>query len=459
MATFEGERIVADADLTERLARFVAECRWGDIPAPVRHEAKRSLVNYFATSFAGSREPPVDKTVALLLGFTARGAASVIGRSERLDVFGAAFVNAMSANVFDFDDTHPTTIIHPTAPVAPALFAFAEAYGLSGEELLVAFVVGAESECRIGNAVSPGHYRRGWHITSTCGVFGAAIAIGKALKLDVRPLVWAIGNASVQTGGLVEALGTMSKSISVGNAARNGLLSALLAREGFSGPDRPLEGERGFLRIATDRPNLEAVTDRLGESWELLSNTYKPYPCGVVLNPVIEACIALARDPRLSIGDVERVEIVGHPLLRERTDRPGVRSGREAQVSAQHGVAVALTRGKATLAEFSDEAVADPALRALGSKVAFVDDERYAVDAARVTARLRSGIALERFVEHAYGGVARPMSDADLESKLEDLMRHANVALEAAPLVRAVRELERSPNAASVMELARTGGQ
>jgi 2-methylcitrate dehydratase PrpD len=443
-------------DITAALSRFVSDCRWGDLPEAVRKEAKRSFVNFFATSFAGSHEPPVDKAVQALRPFAASSTASVIGRSERLDLFDAAFVNAMSANVFDFDDTHPNTIIHPTAPVAPALFAYAETYGLAGKDLLLAFVLGVEALCRIGNAVSPGHYRRGWHITSTCGVFGSAIAIGKVLALDAQRLVWTLGNASVQTGGLVEALGTMSKSISVGNAAKNGLLSALLARDGFSGPAHPLEGERGFLRIATDEPKLDAVCDGLGERWELLSNTYKPYPCGVVLNPVLEACIALAADPRLSVPDIDRIEIVGHPLLRERTDRPGVRSGREAQVSAQHAVAVSLIRAKAGLAEFSDEAVADASLQELGGKVAFVDDDRYPVDSARVTIRQRSGPALENFVEHAYGGSARPMSDADLEAKLRQLMTHARVRCDSAPLIEAIWNLERAPNAGSVMALARS---
>jgi 2-methylcitrate dehydratase PrpD len=442
-------------DPTSGLARFVAECRWQDLPEPVRKEAKRSLLNFFATSLAGCREPPVEKAVRALLPFAASATASVIGRLERLDLFNAAFVNAMSANVFDFDDTHPNTIIHPTAPVAPALFAFAETYGLAGEALLLAFVLGAEAECRIGNAVSPGHYRRGWHITSTCGVFGAAIAVGKVIALDSQRLVWAIGNAAVQTGGLVEALGTMSKSISVGNAARNGLLAALLARDDFSGPDRPLEGERGFLRIATDHPDLEAVCDGLGEKWELLSNTYKPYPCGVVLNPVLDACMALSKDSRLVVSDIEEIEIVGHPLLRERTDRPNARSGREAQVSAQHAVAISLTRSRAGLPEFSNEAVSDASLQELGRKVAFSDNERYAVDSARVTIRLRSGLTLERVVDHAYGGSARPMSDADLELKLRQLMAYGRVRRDPAPLIEAIWQLEHASDAGSLLALAR----
>ena len=443
-------------DVTATLARFVAACRWTDLPESVRKEARRSLVNVVATSFAGCNEPPVAKAVAALEPFTASRTASIIGRSERLDVFNAAFVNAISANVFDFDDTHPDTIIHPTAPVAPALFSYAETYGLSGRDLLLAFALGAEALCRIGNAVSPGHYRRGWHITSTCGVFGSALAIGKVLRLDAQHLVWSIGNAAVQTGGLVETLGTMSKSISVGNAAKNGLLSALFARDGFSGPAHPLEGERGFLRVATDAPKMDAVCDGLGEHWELLSNTYKPYPCGVVLNPVLEACIGIAEDPRLSLPDIVRIEIVGHPLLRERTDRPGVRTGREAQVSAQHAVAVSLARARAGLAEFSDEAVADASLRTIGSKVTFSDDERFLVDSARVTVHMRSGATLERLIEHAYGGSQRPMSDADLEAKLRQLMKHGRVRRDPAPLIEALWNLDQAADAGSVMALARS---
>jgi len=444
----------ADAPSTARLAGFLAACRWEDLPAAVRHEAKRSLVNYFATALAGCRQPPTEKAVAVLLPFSGPAQAQVIGRRERFDAPGAAYLNAMSANVFDFDDTHPNTIIHPTAPVAPALFAYAEAFGLSGQQLLLAFVVGVEAECRIGNAMAKGHYRRGWHITSTCGVFGAAAAIGNVLGLDARQMVWALGNASVQAGGLVETLGTMSKSISMGNAARNGMLSALLARDGFSGPPRPLEGTRGYLRVAEDDPDLDALCDGLGSSWELLSNTYKPYPCGVVLNPVLDACIELARDPGLAIADIERIEIVGHPLLRERTDRPDIKTGREAQVSAQHGVPVALVRGRAGLDEFTDEAVADPALRGLGRKLVFVDDESYAVDASKVTVRMSSGRQLVRHIEHARGSVAHPLSDADLEAKLAELLRYGGLQRDPRPLIDALWSLDRAGNAADVMSLA-----
>lgn len=448
--------VAQQASSTATLAGFVERMRWADVPEPVRHEAKRSLVNYFAVALAGCADPAIDKAVAVYGRFAAGSSAGVIGRRERSDILNAAALNAMSANVHDFDDTHLPTIIHPSAPVAAALFALAEETPLSGEQLLLAFVLGVEVECRIGNAVSPGHYQRGWHITSTCGVFGAAAAAAKVLRLDVRQIAWAFGHASAQAGGLVETLGSMSKSVSVGNAARNGLLSALLAADGFSGPDQPLEGERGFLRVTVGQPDFNAITTRLGHDWALLSNTYKPYPCGVVLNPVIEACIGLRDELQgAALDEIERVELTGHPLLRERTDRPAARTGREAQVSAQHAVAVALSTGRAGLAQFSDASVAEPALRAFGERVVFIDDPRYPVETAQVAVMLRGGRAITRKVEAARGSRRVPLTDAELAAKLRELAQYGASGVAAQPLLDALWSLEGAADAAAPMRAAR----
>jgi 2-methylcitrate dehydratase PrpD len=445
--------------ITQTLARFVTTTGWSEIPAAVRHEAKRALVNYVAVALAGCHDPVINKAAAVYGRFRADRSASVIGRADQTDMLNAAALNAMSANVFDFDDTHMPTIIHPTAPVAAALFALAEAQEesatISGEALLLAFVLGVEVECRIGNAVSPEHYQRGWHITSTCGVFGAAAAVAKARGLSEQQIVWALGNASAQAGGLVETLGTMSKSISVGNAARNGLLSALLAAEGFSGPDAPLEGARGYLRVSAARPDLDAITDGLGRDWALSSNTYKPYPCGVVLNPVIDACLELRRDASWTLDDIERVELTGHPLLRERTDRPGVRSGRESQVSAQHAVAVTLARGKAGLAEFSDEAVADGSLKAFTGRLRFIDDASWDVESAQVSIVLRSGESVSRRVDAGRGSLAAPLTDEELAAKLRELVAYGGSGVQPQPLTEMLWRFDREPDAATLMRMAR----
>ena len=176
----------------------------------------------------------------------------------------AAFLNAAGANVFDYCDTHLPTVVHPTAPLAPALLALAELRRVTGPELLLAFVLGFEIECRVGAAVSPGHYPKGWHITSTCGVFGAAAGAAKLLGLKENQVVWALGNASTQSAGLCECLGWPAKSVSVGNAARNGLFSALLAEKGFSGPAEPIAGAQGFLAAMGEPPNWAALHRRPG---------------------------------------------------------------------------------------------------------------------------------------------------------------------------------------------------
>ena len=446
--------MAADLGTSAAVARFAAGATWDDLPPAVRHEAKRSLVNFFATALAGCRDPALQAASAVFDTFRSASNCTVIGRAGRTDALHAASLNAMSGNVFDFDDTHIPTIIHPTAPVAPAVFALAQTRPVSGRELLTAFAVGVDVECRLGNAVSPWHYQRGWHITATCGVFGAAVAAGRLLGLDEKQMLWALGNASAQSSGLVETLGSMAKSVGVGNAASNGVLSALLAARGFEGPALPLEGPRGFLKVMGDGASETAVTEDLGERWELMHNTYKPYPCGVVLNPVIEACLALHHEEGVRLAEVEKVELTGHPLLRQRTDRAKPHSGREAQVSAQHAVAVALRHGKAGLDQFSDASVADPQSRELASRLAFNDDASYGVEAAAVAVHMRDGTRVSRHIAAARGSLPMPLSDAELEAKLRDLCAWGGSGCDPQPLMDALWTLDEWADTGSVMTLA-----
>jgi 2-methylcitrate dehydratase PrpD len=346
--------------ITQDLARFVVTTRWDDIPLTVRHQAKRSLMNFFAVALAGCRSGPVEIALASLAEFSGGKPATVVGRSERIDALSAAFLNAAGANVHDFCDTHLRTVIHPTAPVAPAVLALGELRRLTGPDVLLGFVLGNEVQARIGLAISPSHYNRGWHITSTCGVFGAAAGSGKLLGLDQQRMVWALGTAATQSSGLCECLGTPAKSVSVGNAARNGLWSALLAEKGFDGPPEPLAGVQGFYNALNETPDLSLVTQGLGESWEIMATSYKPYPCGFVIHPVLDCVLDWRRDhPK---AEVTRIVVRGNPLLGVRTDRPAVSTGRESQVSVQHAVAAALATGKAGLDQFSDACVRDAKL-------------------------------------------------------------------------------------------------
>lgn len=444
----------AGGAITRSLAQATLAWSWADFPETVRHEARRCLVNYFACALAGWRDPALAIASRVFSRIGPEGHCQVIGSGRSGSALHAASLNAMAANVFDFDDTHLPTIVHPTAPVASVAFALAQLRCISGVELLQAVVGGIELQCRIALAISPGHYARGWHITSTCGVFGSAAAASRLLGLDATQTGWAFGCAASQAGGLVETLGTMAKSIGIGNAASNGLLSALLAQDGFSGPAAPLEGVRGFVPVFGSDVNWPALTQGLGERWEILANTYKPYPCGVVLNPVIQACLALRPSVATELVHIERVVLRAHPLLRQRTDRPSVASGKASQVSAQHAVAVCLTRGRAGLDEFSDLAVADQTVQALGRRLEFVDDESLGVEAAEVTLVMTDGRRSAHFVEAAHGSLASPLTDTELGNKCRELVRYGESGVAVEPLLDAIWALDRSSDASIVMKLA-----
>jgi 2-methylcitrate dehydratase PrpD len=398
------------------LADFVAVTVWADVAAQ-SHEAKRSILNFFATALGSAYDPAVSAALRTLLPFSGAATSAVIGRPERLDAMGAAFVNAISANLLDFDDTHLDTIIHPAAPVAAPVLALAQARGFSGQDVLTAFILGVEVECRVGNAVSPGHYARGWHITSTCGVFGAAAACAKLLNLPADQISNAIGIAASQSAGIVENLPSAAKNVSVGNAARNGLLAALLAAEGYSASPRAIEGPLGWARAMGDEPDLARLTGGLGKSWEIAKNTYKPYPAGIVFHAVIDACFRLRA--KLNINDIVSVTVQGSALLLARGDRP-VRNERDARVSIYHCAACALLLGTAGVTEFSEVTVVRPDIVVLREKVRAQLDASLPDGAARVSIQLTSGETLSEIVMAAKGSLADPLSDRDIEAKLRD---------------------------------------
>lgn len=443
--------------ISSRFANFIAMTPSSAIPASVRHDARRAILNNFAAGFGGCRDVAIDAMLAVVGPETGPRIASVIGRPEKLGMLDAAWLNAAIANVLDFDDTHLATVIHPTSPIAPALLAFAEhraAVGrpISGAALTDAFVVGVEVCCRIGNAMSPGHYNRGWHITGTCGVLGAAAGVARLKGLDAECTNWALANAATQASGLVETLGFHAKSLNPASAARNGLLSALLAARGLSGPARPIEGPRGFFAVMSDSPDLSGLTDRFGETWEISLNALKPYPCGVVLHPVIDACLELRAAGRTPpLDQIESIIVRGNSLLKARADRR-VTTGREAQVCLPHSVAVALLLGRAGPAEYTDALVNDSDVCAIGAKVVMHVDDDVPTEAAGVTVVRNDGVRLaEIYVSHARGSLGRPLTDAEVEAKLRAQAALNAPGVNCDKLIETVWSLDRQINAAEAI--------
>jgi 2-methylcitrate dehydratase PrpD len=407
-------------EVTRTLARYLVTSRWEDIPERVRHEARRALLNWLGCAIGSCRHETVERALAAVQPFCGPPQAAVLGRAERVDILHAALLNGISSHVLDFDDTH-VRAIHPSAPVLPALLAYAEWRKVGGARLLHAFVLGVEAEERIGLSVFPEHYEAGWHITGTAGVFGAAAAAGRLLGLDEQKMAWALGIAATQSAGLQEMFGTDCKSLHPGRAAQGGLTAALLAARGFTSSERAVEAPRGFARVLSTRFDPAVITEGLGSRYELLSNMYKPYACGLVVHAAIDGCIGLMRENGLAPDAIEAVDLTVGPLVRKLTGNPAPQTGLEGKFSVYHAVAAAIVHGAAGEAQFSDACVRDPRVVAVRNRVTTREDAAIGRTEARVTIRTRDGRAFDRHVEHALGTLARPMSDADLEAKFRSL--------------------------------------
>ena len=441
-------------EVTKILAQFVVDSRYADIPAKIRHEATRSVLNWLGCAVGGSHHPTIDIALSALAPFSGPAQASVLGRSERLDIMHAALINGISSHVFDFDDTHLKTVIHPSGPVASALLALAELRPMSGADFLHAFILGVEVECRIGNAVYPSHYDVGWHITGTTGVFGAAAAVGRMLGLDVQQMTWALGIAATQAAGLREMFGTMCKAFHPGRAAQNGMTAAHLAAKNFTSSTQAIEAPRGFAHVLATARNFDEITGGLGQSWEIALNTYKPFACGIVIHPTIDGCVQLRNEHKLAAAEIAGVALKVHPLVLELTGKKTPRSGLEGKFSVYHSAAVAIIHGEGGETVYSDECVRDPQVVELRDKVSAEVDQEMHEDAARITIKLKDGGVLEKHVEHSIGSLYRPMSDDDLEAKFRGLAADILPAGDTDALIKLCWSVEKLKDAGEIARAA-----
>ena len=412
--------------VTRIVAHYAATAPVQQIPEAVRKEATRTLLNWVGCAVGGSQQAAPSRAVAALKLFSGPAQSSLFGRKERFDALNAALINGISSHVLDYDDTHLKTIIHPAGPVASALTAFAEYRPVSGIDFMNALVIGCEIECRMGNAVYPEHYAKGWHITGTTGVFGAAAAIGRLLGLDEERMINAIGIAASQPVGLKVQFGSDTKSFHPGKAAQNGLLAALLAEQGFTSSKVALEGFDGWGQAVSTRHNWDEVTQGLGERYEIGLNTYKPFACGIVAHPAIDAAIQLREAHNLKPEQIKSVALKVHPLVLNLMGKTEPATGLEGKFSVFHAVAAALVTGRGGDQAFSDKAVQDPTIIALRKKVEAVVDPAIKADQVDMTVTLNDGRQWHQFIEHAVGSQLHPMSDKQLEGKfsgqIEDIL-------------------------------------
>jgi 2-methylcitrate dehydratase PrpD len=412
------------------------------LPAPVEREASRSLLNTLGVAVGGSRHEAVE----ILLAVAPRpqdGAATVPGRPERLDPYYAAMATGLAAHLDDFDDTHLETVVHPGAAALSAVLAVGPQASASGPAALLAFALACEAQLRVAAAITPWNFDAGWQVTGTVGGIGAAAGAALLLGLDATAMANALGIAASETLGLRVAHGTMIKASHPGKAAANGVLAALLARRGFTGPT--LEAPRGYFEVLSGEWVPGRLGDELGVRWELSLNTYKPYPGGIVSHPAIDAAIALAAqlpDP----GAIESILVRCHPLVPELTADPAPADPLRARFSTPHAVAVGLLDGEVGVAQLEAERLVDPAVVRLRDLVELRPGPGCERDEAEIEVGLADGSSRTHHVEHARGGLARPLTDAELAHKVETLVEPV-LPGRAPDLIGAVADL---PGAASL---------
>ena len=440
--------------VTQILAQFVAKHPsrgWNDA---VDHEAHRTFLNWLGCAVGAAQHESANSALAAIQLLQPAAQATVLGRLEKVDMASAALVNGITSHTFDFDDTHLKTIIHPAGPVASAVLALAEHTGASGRAVIDALVLGIDVSCRVGNTMYPEHYDRGWHITGSTGMLGAAAACARLLKLDVHQTAMALGIAASQPIGMREQFGTMTKPFHPGGAARAGLMSALLASQGFTASPKALEAPRGMIQTVSTKYDWNEITDQLGQRFEISFNSYKPFACGIVIHPSIDACAQL-RAQGITADQVERIELKVHSLVLELTGKKEPADGLQGKFSVYHGCACGLIFGKAGEDQYADDIVNRPDMVALRRKVVATVDDSIDEASADVTAVLKDGRRVHVFVKHAIGSLENPMTDAMLEAKFHGLSDAVLGADKSSALIAACWKLGDMADVRSLIALAR----
>jgi len=408
--------------VTGRLVEFVHGLEYDALPAVVRHECVRAVLDAAGCAVGGARHEITERVHGALREYSGPATTSILGRAERADPLHAALINGVAGAAYSFFDTYSEALLHPSGPVAVALLAVAERKTVTGAEFLTAFAAGIEVACRLTKMVAlpPAEGNISWSQSGIVGGMAAALAAGRLLGLGTEPLRWALGIAASEAAGTRVEHGSMAASLIFGRAAQSGLRAALLAEKGFTSSARPLEDRHGFASVFSTRPNYEALVEGLGSRFELLHNTYKPFPTGVVVHPAIDAVLRLKKEHPFQGADVEGIAIFVTPNAVTFGDRPDPANDLEAKFSIQHWVAAAALRGRAGIREGALEVVLDPQTVRLRSATTVKADSSLPPHGARLNVDLATGKRLQIVVEHCVGSAGAPMSDEALEAKLID---------------------------------------
>jgi 2-methylcitrate dehydratase PrpD len=436
--------------LSHQLADFIGQLKYDVLPVTTVHMAKLAFLDWLGSAAAGGLQAPAQKVQAVVKQQGGSPQATLLATGEKISCLNAALANGVASHIMELDDVHRAAIIHAGAAVIPAALAVAEMVRASGRQLLEAIVVGYEVAIRVGEAVIPSHYYF-WHTTGTCGTFGAAAATGKLWGLNREQLVWALGNAGTQAAGLWEFLtdGAMSKHLHPGKAAQNGLLAALLAREGFTGALRILEGKRGFCRATAPQFDLSKITAGLGKPpYKVEENSFKIHASCRHTHPAVDVTLELAACHGIKSADIATITVRTYRTALDITGSYHPATVYAAKFSLPFCVALALQTGRCGLEDFTSEKLSDPVILDLMSRVNLVVDEGLdTLHPARwpavVEIKTHGGQVYQGRTDFPRGDPENPVSEGELVTKFRSLAAPAWGESRVRELTSAVLELEK----------------
>lgn len=405
-------------EITREFAKFLSAMRFEDLSPAAAHEAKRAVLDWTGCALAGSTHPTAGILVETLEQVGSAPEITVLGhRGKKLGLLDAPVANGQMGHVLDFDDTHlGGVILHTSTATLPALFALGERRKSSGRDVIVALAAAFEAGIRVGQA-APRHHLAGWHLTGTLGTVAAAAGSARLVGLNAEQTMYALGIACTQAAGMQQNRGSDCKSLHAGKSAYHGVLAAMLASNGFNSSPEILEGSLGFTKIFSATQANDAITEGLGRSWMITGNGYKPYACGVVLHPLVDAMIEVSRKAGAPVSDVARIEVQVHPDVIRITgvDQPG--TGLMSKFSANHAASVAYIDRAGGIAQFTNERSADAGVQALRRLISVKPVASFSLDQSVATVWTKSSAMHEARIEHATGTVSNPLSDQQLREK------------------------------------------
>jgi 2-methylcitrate dehydratase PrpD len=438
-----------ESSLTAYLADFIIGTAAADIPSDVAHLGKRSVLDGIGLAFAGAASETGRIARRYLSSFSlpASDGSTVIGSEMRVPARFAAFANGIAIHADDYDDTQLAVakdrvyglLTHPTAPALPPVLALAERAGMSGRELMTAYQIAVEVECKVAEAIEPRHYQQGFHSTATCGAIGAAAGAARMLGLDRESTRRALGIAASQAGGLRENFGTMTKPFHAGRAAESGVVAAELSALGFTASPIALEADRGFFRAAGGGYSAEMIDGKLGHPWTFASPgvSIKPHPSGSLTHPGMSVMLDLIRRHDLRAERVKRVAVGTNHNMPNALIHHRPHTELQAKFSMEFCMAILLLERKAGLAQFTDEVVNRPDVQALLRRVDFhVHPEAEAAGFDKMTTivevELDDGTTFKGQADFGKGSPVNPMSDRELEGKFFECAHWGRVDAAAA---------------------------